>query len=87
MLRSRGLPAECRIHRMGYGHRDRNWPVLNFDAPALIVCQMPVEHIHIVHGQQVDVFLDESHWEEMTRAIEVHATIGETWCVGDDDGG
>ena len=32
---------------------------LDFDAPALIVCQMPVETVHIVKRQQVDILLHE----------------------------
>ena len=64
-------------------HRHKFRPFLDLDAPALIICEMPVEHIHIVHGQQVEELLHELDAEEMTRAVEMHATPREPRTVGD----
>ena len=56
---------------------------LDFYAPTLIVGEVEVQHIHVVHGQQVDVLLDEVGIEEMADHIEVHAPVYETRTVGD----
>ena len=50
---------------------------LAFDAPALVVGQVPVEGIHVVQSQQVDVFLHELHGEEVPAHVEVHGAVGE----------
>ena len=47
---------------------------------------MPVEHIHIVHGQQIEELLHELDAEEMTRAVEMHASPREPRTVGDHHG-
>ena len=49
----------------------------DFDAPALVVGQVPVEDVHLVERQEIDVFLDELHGEEMPRDVEVHSPPGE----------
>ena len=59
----------------------------DLDAPALIVGQVPVKHVHVVQRQQVDEFLDEVHPPEVSRAVQVHAAIAESWCVGDHGSG
>ena len=61
-------------------------PLLDFDAPALVVSEMPVEDIHIVHGQQVEELLHECDGEEMTRAVEVHTSPREPRTVRDHHG-
>ena len=48
---------------------------------------MPVEAVHVVQRQHVDILLDKVGREEVARAVEVHAAIGEAGCVVDDHGG
>ena len=48
---------------------------------------MEVKHVHVVQGQQVDVFLDEVRVEEMTAHVKMHAPIAEPRTVGDGGGG
>ena len=42
---------------------------------------MKMQHIHVVHGQQVDIFLHEVGIEEMSHYVEVHATIAKARTV------
>ena len=42
---------------------------------------MPVEGVHVVQGQQIDVFLDEFYREEVASYVEVHASVAEAWLV------
>ncbi len=49
------------------------WVLINFDAPAVVVGQVPVKYVHFVQGNQIDVALDKFLREEMPRDIQVHA--------------
>ena len=53
----------------------------HFKAPALVVGEVPVELVHAVQGDEVDVFLHEVDGEEVARAVEVHAAIGKARLV------
>ena len=57
--------------------------LLDFDAPALVVGEMPVEGVHVVESKHVDVGLDAVDGEEVAAHVEVHATIGKARRVGD----
>ena len=59
----------------------------DFDAPALIFGQVPVKDVHLVHGQQVDVFFDELFGHKVAADIEVHAAPWEAGIVRDADAG
>ena len=59
---------------------------LDLDAPSLVVCQVPVETVHVVQGEHIDELLDRVGREEMAGNIEVHTAIGETRIVVDADG-
>ena len=59
---------------------------LDLDAPSLVVCQMPVETVHVVQGKNIDELLDRIYREEVPGNIEVHTTIWETWVVVDTGG-
>ena len=51
---------------------------LDLDAPSLVVCQVPVEAVHIVQGKNIDELLDRIYREEVPGNIEVHTAIRET---------
>ena len=55
---------------------------LNLQTPSLVFGKMPVEHVHIVHSQDVDELLNEANGEEMATAIEHHTTIAKAWSIG-----
>ena len=44
---------------------------------------MPVEDVHVVHGQEIEELLDKRDGEEMPRTVEVHASPTEPRSVGD----
>ena len=46
-----------------------------------------MEHIHVMHSQQVDILLDKRHREKMARAVEVHTTPGESRGISNADSG
>ena len=55
-----GIRADDRTATLGtYGDQLR--PFLDFDAPALIISEVPVKHVHIMQRQQVDELLDKIH--------------------------
>ena len=60
---------------------------LDFNAPALVFGDVPVEAVHAMQGNQVDVLLHELQGEEMACAVEVHATIAEARLVDNGDCG
>ena len=47
------------------------------EAPALIVGDVPVETVHVVKRDEVDIFFDKLHGEEVTGTVEHHATVAE----------
>ena len=59
---------------------------LDLDAPSLVVCQVPVEAVHIVQGKNIDELLDRIYREEVPGNIEVHTAIRETRIVVDTGG-
>ena len=61
--------------------------LLDLDAPALVVGEVPVEAVHLVAGQQVDVLLREFDRPEVPAGIEVHAAPFEAWPVSDGEAG
>ena len=54
---------------------------LALETPTLVVGDVPVELVHAVQGDEVDVSLDELDGEEVARAVEVHSAIGEARLV------
>ena len=59
---------------------------LELDAPALVVGEVPVKHVHLVQCQPVDVFLDIGHREEVAHHVEQHAAVAEAGSVVDAPG-
>ena len=57
---------------------------LDFDSPTLVFGQMPMEHIHVMESQHVDVFLDKRNWEEMASTIQHHTTVSKLRRILDD---
>ena len=55
-------------------------------ADELIISKVPVEHIHIMKGQEVDELLDELYRKEMARAVEMHASPREARRIGNNGG-
>ncbi len=58
----------------------------DLDAPALVFGEVPVEAVELVHGQQVDVALDELHRKKMPPYIQVHAAVRKSRRVLDKHG-
>ena len=50
--------------------------LLYLGSPALVIGQMPVEHVHLVDGHQVKHLLYLLHGEEMTANVKHEATVG-----------
>ena len=61
--------------------------LLDFDSPALIVGQMPVELVDFIECQHVEQFLYLVYREEVARAIKFHSTPFKARLVGDADVG
>ena len=75
-----GTAAPC-------AHLGQTGIFLDFDVPSLVFGEMPVEAVHVVQRQHINILLDKVGREEVARAVEVHAAIGEAGCVVDDHGG
>ena len=60
---------------------------LHFEAPSLVVGDVPVELVAAVQGQQVEILLDDGDGEIVAGAVEVDAAIAEARLVGDGDEG
>ncbi len=52
--------------------------LLYFDAPALVVCDVPVKTVHIMKSHHVNECLGLVHGEEMAAHVEMRATVAET---------
>ena len=55
---------------------------LDFDAPTLVIGEMPVETVHLIVGHDVNHTLQLVHLEEVTAHVEHEATIGKTRFIG-----
>ena len=55
----------------------------DFDAPAFVIGEVPVEGVHFVVGEEVDIAEDFGLGEEVAGAVEVHAAPGEAGGVFD----
>jgi len=53
----------------------------NFNTPALIICEVPMEVIHVVECQQVNVFLYKIDTKKMTGDIQHHSAIMEVGSI------
>ena len=51
------------------------WIFLDFNAPALILCKMPVEPVELVGCHHVQVFLHLVNAEDMPADIQMHASV------------
>ena len=58
---------------------------LDFDAPALVVAEVPVEAVHLVVGHHVEHTLDVLHGEEVARHVEHETAILKARLVLDSD--
>ena len=59
------------------------WVFLDFDAPSLVVAQMPMKRIDFVKTQVIDVSLDFGGIEKMSTHIQMHSAVREFWIVFD----
>src|SRR4030042_6458263 len=75
------------VHRLPAPTADLCQPVIfrDFNPPALSLSQVPVESVHLVHGQEVDVFLDKLFGKEMAADIKMDAPPDEPGPVFDLD--
>ena len=60
---------------------------LDFDAPTLVVGEVPVEAVDLVESHQVDELFHLLDGEEMAGAVEMEASPTEARCVADADEG
>ena len=56
---------------------------LDFDAPSLVVGEVPVHLVYLVERQYVKQLVDLVDGKEVAGAVELHATPLEAWRVGD----
>ena len=56
---------------------------LALNAPSLIVGEMPVEGVHVVQGENVDILLHLFHRKEMAAHVEMHGAVGKARRVVD----
>src|SRR5438067_8264621 len=57
-------------------HRRELRPRLDLDTPALIIGEMNMEHVQFVEREEIDVLLELSRCEEVTRDVEHRAAPG-----------
>ena len=57
--------------------------LVDLDSPALVLCEMPMEHVLLIHRHQVDKLHYLFFWEEKTAAVEKQSTIPELGFVVD----
>ena len=60
---------------------------LDFDAPALVLGEVPVKAIHFVFGHQVEVALHEFHIKKVAADVQVHSPVGKGGLVAHGHGG
>jgi hypothetical protein len=61
--------------------------LLDLDAPALVIGEMPVQRVHLVKGHPVDELFHVFHGLEVTRRIQHEPAPGETGRIRDRDHG
>jgi hypothetical protein len=61
--------------------------LLDLDPPPLVLGEVPVERVHFVEREEVDVLLHELLRHEVTRDVEVPPAPAEAWDVLDRDRG
>src|SRR6185312_15056221 len=59
----------------------------DLDAPALVFGEMPVEVVHLMQRDEVDIAFYEIHRVEMAADVEMQTAVFETGIVVDGDGG
>ena len=62
-------------------HRSEARVALNFNAPTLIVGEMPVKAVDVVQGEQVDEAFHTVDRHEVARHVEFHAAVAEARCI------
>ena len=62
-------------------HRSEARVALNFNAPALIVGEVPVKAVDVVQGEQVDEAFHAVDRHEVARHVEFHAAVAEARCI------
>src|SRR6185437_9317924 len=67
-------------------HLRQSWIFLYLDAPALVIGQMPVEVVHFMEGDKVDIAFDEVHREEVAADVEMETAVSEPGIVEYADG-
>ena len=53
----------------------------DFNTPALVFGEVPVQHIHFVQGEQINVSFYKVNAHEVPAAIEQHASVHKGWLV------
>src|SRR6266498_4493545 len=51
------------------------WIFFYFNPPSLVICQMPMEIIHFMQGEVIDIFFYKTYRKKMATNIEMHTTI------------
>ena len=76
-------------HRMAAegAHLRQTGVALDFEAPALVVGQVPVQRVELVQRHDVDDALHLVDREEVARDVEVLSAVGEAGCILDAEAG
>ena len=62
-------------------HRSEARVALNFNAPALIVGEMPVKAVDVVQSEQIDEAFHAVDRHEVARHVEFHTPVAEARCI------
>ena len=80
------MPAAVRL-RSPCAHLRQSGTGLNLDAPALVLGEVPMQHVHPVECQRLDLLLHEVHILEMAASVQQQSTVLEDRRILDEDTG
>ena len=55
--------------------------LLNLGTPSLVICKMPVEHIHLIDGHEINHLLHLFDGEKMTAHVKHETTVRKAWLI------
>ena len=68
------MPAAVRL-RSPCAHLRQQWAGLDLDAPALVLGEVPMQDVHPVQGQRLNLLFDEAHILEVAASIEQQPAV------------
>src|SRR5690606_14606661 len=61
----------------------QSWVLLDLQSPSSTICDVPMEIIEYIKGQQVYILSQEITGHKIARYIQVHASIWKPWLILD----